>query len=204
ILPCWTVNWADFSNRYLPHTAMELACGLAAPAALIGGLAWRGRLLVRQIKWELVLLLFVLLLSMIPTAGLFRWSFRWLPFFHLVLAVCAAEALHLRPGSPIAATAAIALTAVTCSAMLILRTTGSYAFPLTWIFLGLAAFWCLWEIAQPDSDLKKWPPVATPLSALLPTYIYIPTNCGGLTYYLSQQQPKTTPLDPARLYLSIH
>src|SRR5439155_1442361 len=99
ILPCWTVNWADFSNRYLPHTAMELACGLAAPAALIGGLAWRGRLLVRQIKWELVLLLFVLLLSMIPTAGLFRWSFRWLPFFHLVLAVCAAEALHLlKPG----------------------------------------------------------------------------------------------------------
>ena len=35
ILPCWTVNWSDFSNRYLPHTAMELACGLVAPAALI-------------------------------------------------------------------------------------------------------------------------------------------------------------------------
>ena len=54
ILPCWTVNWADFSNRYLPHTATELACGLVAPAALIAGLAWRGRILVRQIKWELV------------------------------------------------------------------------------------------------------------------------------------------------------
>src|SRR5207248_5591004 len=32
-------------------------------------------LLVRQIKWELVLLLFVLLLSMIPTAGLFSVEF---------------------------------------------------------------------------------------------------------------------------------
>ena len=94
ILPCWTVNWADFSNRYLPHTATELACGLVAPAALIAGLLWRARALVRQIKWELVLLLLVLLLSMLPTAGLFRWSFRWLPFFHLVLAICAAEALH--------------------------------------------------------------------------------------------------------------
>ncbi len=74
ILPCWTVNWADFSSRYLPHTATELACGLVTPAALIAGFLWRGRMLLKQIKWELVLLLLVLLLCMIPTAGLFRWS----------------------------------------------------------------------------------------------------------------------------------
>jgi len=204
ILPCWTVNWSDFSNRYLPHTTMELACGLVAPAALIGGLAWRGRLVVRQIKWELVLLLFVLLLSMIPTAGLFRWSFRWLPFFHLILAICAAEGLHLRPRLPIAAIAALVLAAGTAIAMLMLRTTASYAFPLTWIFLGLAAFWCLWEIALRDSELKKWAPVAITFSALLVTYIYVPTNCGVPTYNFSQQLLKPTPLDPARLYLSIY
>ena len=204
ILPCWTVNWADFSNRYLPHTATELACGLVAPAALIAGLAWRGRVLVRQIKWELVLLLLVLLLSMIPTAGLFRWSFRWLPFFHLVLAICAAEALHLRPGSPIAATAALVLTAGTAIAMLMLRTTGSYAFPLTWIFLGLAVFWYLWEVALRDSELQKWAPVAITFSALLATYIYIPTNGGVPTYNFSRQLLKPAPLDPARLYLSIY
>ncbi len=99
ILPCWTVNWADFSSRYLPHTATELACGLVAPAALIAGFLGRGRVLVRQIRWEVVLLLLVLLLCTIPTAGLFRWSFRWLPFFHLVLAICAAEVLQVRPGS---------------------------------------------------------------------------------------------------------
>src|SRR5258707_4561385 len=131
ILPCWTVKWADFSNRYLPHTATELACGLVASPALIAGLVWRARALVRQIKWELVLLLLVLLLSMIPTARLFRWSVRWLPFFHLVLALCAAEALHLRPGSPVPATAALGLTAITAIAMLILRKTGSNAVPLT-------------------------------------------------------------------------
>jgi hypothetical protein len=204
ILPCWTVNWADFSNRYLPHTATELACGLVAPAALIAGLAWQGRALVRQIKWELVLLLLVLLLSMIPTAGLFRWSFRWLPFFHLVLAICAAEVLHLRPGSPIAATAALVLSAGTAIAMLMLRTTGSYAFPLTWIFLGLAVFWYLWEIALRDSELQKWAPVAITFSALLATYIYIPTNCGVPTYNFSPQLLKPAPLDPARLYLSIY
>ena len=204
ILPCWTVNWSDFSNRYLAHAATELACGLVASAALIGGLASRGRVLVRQIKWELVLLLLLLLLSMIPTAGLFRWSFRWLPFFHLVLAICAAEVLHLRPGTPIPAIAALALTAVTAVAMLILRTAGSYAFPLTWIFLGLAAFWCLWGIALRPSELQKWAPLAITFSALLATYIYIPTNSGVPRYNFSQRLLKPAPLDPARLYLSIY
>lgn len=204
ILPCWTVNWADFSNRYLPHTATELACGLVAPAALIAALLWRAQALVRQIKWELVLLLLLLLLSMIPTAGLFRWSFRWLPFFHLVLAICAAEALRLRAGTPIPATAALVLMALTAIAMSILRTTGSHAFPLTWIFLGLAAFWCLWEIALRYSEFQKWAPVAITFSALLATYIYIPTNGGVPNYNFSQELLKPAPLDPARLYLSIY
>lgn len=204
ILPCWTVNWADFSNRYLPHTAAELACGLVAPAALIAGLVWRARALVRQIKWELVLLLLLLLLSMIPTAGLFRWSFRWLPFFHLVLAICAAEALHLRPGSAIPATVALSLSTVTTIAMLILRTTGSHAFPLTWIFLGLAAFWFLSTLLLRGSEFQKWPPMAITFLALLATYICIPTNCGVPNYNFSQALLKPSPLDPERLYLSIY
>src|SRR5437870_11051150 len=35
ILPCWTVNWANFSTRMMPHTATELSCGLVATTALI-------------------------------------------------------------------------------------------------------------------------------------------------------------------------
>jgi hypothetical protein len=198
----------------LPHTAMELACGLVAPAALIAGLVWRARTLVRQIKWELFFLLFVLLLSMLPTAGLFRWSFRWLPLFHLVLAICAAEVLHLRMGSSafaeaawdrtVLATAALVLTAGTAIAMLMFGTTGSYALPLTWVFLGLAGIWCLWKIAVRHSEMQKWAPVAITFSALLATYVYIPTNCGVPRYNFSQQLLKPAPLDPARLYLSIY
>src|SRR5436190_7101083 len=56
ILPSWTVKWADFSTRYLSHTATELACGLVAPAALVAGFVSYGRSFVRQIKWELLLL----------------------------------------------------------------------------------------------------------------------------------------------------
>src|SRR4029077_15142319 len=85
ILPCWTVKWANFSSRYMPHTATELACGLVAPAALVAGLFHQGRVLLRRFGWEMALLVSVLLISMFPTAGLFRWSFRWLPLVHLVL-----------------------------------------------------------------------------------------------------------------------
>ena len=204
ILPCWTVKWADFSNRYLPHTATELACGLVAPSALIAGFAWRGRVLIRQIKWELVLLLLVLLFCMLPTAGFFRWSFRWLPFFHLILAICAAEALHRHLGSRIPATWALALTAVTAVAMLVLHTTGPYAFPLTWIFLALAGIWSLSAFWLRDSEFQKWPPVVVTFLALLATYMYIPTNCGVPRYNFSQQLLKPAPLDSGRLYLSIY
>jgi len=95
VIPNWTVNWTDFSSRLMPHTAGELACGLVPPVALIAGLIIVGRVLLRRISWELGLLVIALILCMLPTAGVFRWSFRWLPLVHLVLALCAAESLQL-------------------------------------------------------------------------------------------------------------
>ncbi|HEX4631552.1 MAG TPA: hypothetical protein VH188_11370 [Chthoniobacterales bacterium] len=95
IIPNWTVLWSDFSSRLMPHTANELTCGVVPPVALIAGLIGLRRVLIRRIGWELGLLLIALILCMLPTAGVFRWSFRWLPLVHLVLALCAAEALQL-------------------------------------------------------------------------------------------------------------
>jgi uncharacterized membrane protein YuzA (DUF378 family) len=204
ILPSWTVNWTDFSSRGRPHTAAELACGLVAPAALIAGFIWHARQLVRRIKWELVLLLLVLLLCMIPTAGLFRWSFRWLPFFHLLLAICAAEALHLKPGSVPAATAALGLVGLASVAALIFHTTGSYAFPLTWIVIGLAAVWVCLELFLRNPDSRSWTPAGITFCVLLATYLCIPTNCGVPRYNFSQELLKPAPLDPQRLYLSVY
>ncbi|HEX8077943.1 MAG TPA: hypothetical protein VF511_09020, partial [Chthoniobacterales bacterium] len=95
VWPNWTVDWADFSSRLMPHTATELACGLVPPLALVAGMVAFPRALVRRIRWDLGLLVVALVFSMLPTAGLFRWSFRWLPSVHLVLALCAAESLKL-------------------------------------------------------------------------------------------------------------
>jgi hypothetical protein len=204
VLPSWTVNWTDFSSRGRPHAAAELACGLVAPAALVAALIWRPRLVVRQIKWELVLLLLVFLLCMTPTAGMFRWSFRWLPFFHLVLAICAAEALRLKPESPTPATAALGLVGLIGVAALIFHTSGSYALPLSWILIGLAVVWLCFEFLLRDSEFRCWAPAGITFCALLATYLCVPTNCGVPRYNFSQELLKPAPLDSQRLYLSVY
>jgi hypothetical protein len=201
ILPCWTVNWANFYTRMMPHTATEMACGLVAPIAILTALINRGRAFVRQMRWELLLLLLVLLLSMLPTAGVFRWSFRWLPFFHLVLAVCAAEALRTNERRGIIALLLVGVIAITMS---MLRVDGAYAFPLTWILLGLAGLWAFSEFFSIDFKLRDWTPVCITLAALLATYLCIPPNGSVPKFNLSQQLLEPAPLDPERLYLSVY
>jgi len=208
LLPCWTVNWVNFSTRYVPHSATELACGLAAPAALVAGFLSRGRAFVRQIKWDLILLLLVLLLAMLPTVGVFRWSFRWLPLFHLILAICAAEALRILPRSAPnafgAAPTALALVVLTAITMSILHVGGAYAYPLIWIFLAISVLWVVWEFFVRRESTRKWAPACITFVALLATYFCIPPNCGVPKYNLDQKLLEPVPLDPERLYLSIY
>ncbi|HEX4639650.1 MAG TPA: hypothetical protein VH170_09200 [Chthoniobacterales bacterium] len=203
ILPCWTVNWADFSTRYVPHGATELATGLVAPAALIAGFLWRPRMLLWRMKWEFLLLAVVLLLCMIPTAGVFRWSFRWLPFFHLVLALCAAQVLQIRRGSPTGATSTLLLIVLTI-AMSILGTAGEYGATTAFVYLQIAVVWALAERFLRRVRFDHWTPVVASCAFLLATYLCIPANCGVPKYNLSQQLLKAEPLDPHRLYLSIY
>ncbi len=141
---------------------------------------------------------------MTPTAGMFRWSFRWLPFFHLVLAICAAEALRLKLGSPTPATAALGLVVLIGVAALIFHTAGRYAFPLTWILIGLAVVWLCFEFLLRGSEFRCWAPAGITFCALLATYLCIPTNCGVPRYNFSQELLKPAPLDPQRLYLSVY
>jgi len=206
ILPCWTVKWADFLTRYLPHTATELACGLVAPVAVIAGLIGRGRELVRRIKWELILLLLVLLLAMLPTVSVFRWSFRWLPFFHLILALCAAEGLHhdLAQDRQVRGLTALLLVGLVAVTMSMLGIGGLYAFPLVWILLAITGIWTFAEFFLRNESLRAWTPSCVTFVALLATYLFIPTNCGVPKYNLDQALLEPAPLDPERLYLSVY
>jgi hypothetical protein len=197
IIPAWTVNWADFSTRMMPHSATELASGLVAPVALIAAIVNRGHTFLRAIKWDFALLIIVLLLCMLPSAGVFRWSFRWLPLFHLVLALCAAHSLQDRQPRGLIALLIVGVVSIMMS---IFGAAGNFAHPLTWIFLVLAAIWAALEWLERDSLVA---PVIT-FAALLATYLCIPPNCGVPKYNLSQELLRPEPLDRHRLYLSIY
>lgn len=211
ILPSWTVNWADFSTRYLPHTATELACGMVVPAILIAAFIRRGPIVVSRIKWELLLAAFVLAACMSPTAGLFRWSFRWLPLFHLLVVLCAAQWLEMTADRTTRSSGLLQSPSIfalfTLGGLIfvssVLGTNGKYLFPLAWILMLITALWVVLE-AQPIFLLRRWAPTAITFASLLATYLCIPPNCGVPRYNLPQTLLRAEPLDPARLYLSFY
>ena len=197
----------------MPHTATELACGFLPPVALISGMIRYGRPFLRRIRWDLGLLLILLLVSMLPSAGVFRWSFRWLPLIHLVLALCAAEAFRFRSDAHESSLTTrlfrpgvfgLVLLSLATLAMLCFGVTGAYAFPLTWIMLGIALVWAVCDIFGIGAATAKWLPPVIVFAVLLITYWCIPPNCGVPKYNLAQGLTSPVPLDSKRLYLSIY
>jgi hypothetical protein len=152
---------------------------------------------------------------MLPSAGVFRWSFRWLPFFHLILALCAAAALHHLGQGPrhwlwreviaLPGVIAFVLVASTAITMSILHTDGPNAFALTWIFLGFSLLWAFSELFSGHrKQLFAWTPTCVTSASLMATYFCLPLNCGVPKYNLDPQLLEAVPLDPQRLYLSIY
>jgi hypothetical protein len=90
-VPVFTTEWKTF-HGIVSRPALELL-GATVPLAAILWSAAKRQLLGRIPRAETALLLLLLVLILLPSAGPFRWSFRWLPLFHLVLAILGAIAL---------------------------------------------------------------------------------------------------------------
>ncbi|HZR78436.1 MAG TPA: hypothetical protein VFA58_04465, partial [Chthoniobacterales bacterium] len=129
--------------------------------------------------------------------------FRWLPLFHLVLALCAAEVLQLRPRSPTAA-ASFLLLFLSTIAVWIFQTQGEYGVALLFAYFQIAAVWVLFELFLPKFTYGGWSAALVTFAILLATYFCIPPNCGVPKYHLGQELLSPAPLDPQRLYLSIY
>ncbi len=215
ILPNWTVPWADFANVPVPHASLELAGGFVPVAGLLTALVClRGRL-VRALRWELGLAGVVLLLCLLPSPGLFRWSFRWLPLFHLILALTAGRALHLlasrtrrRDWLSNAGVWASLLAALAWLAMVIFHTQyrrypGTNAMPP--FTLGVAVAWAL--LAAWPKQRRGWPLTVAGLAvfaATAGTYRFLPTNPHLPIYPMPAGLSRVEPLSPDRLYLSFY
>src|SRR5262245_60103744 len=90
VLPSQCVTWNVY-GRIKTHMSAELAGSFLPLAFLFAACASGGRRILRVLGWETGLCVLVLALAMLPSLGNFRWSYRWLPFFSLILAVLGAQ-----------------------------------------------------------------------------------------------------------------
>jgi len=119
------VNWADFSIRYLPHSATELANGLVAPAALIAGFLWRPRMLVRRNEMGTDLTSGRARALHDPDRGIFRWRLSLAAIFPSHSRTLRGGSFATAPRSPTAAASVLLLIAVPIP-MSIFQTQGDY------------------------------------------------------------------------------
>ncbi len=215
ILPSWTVPWRQFEELLRPHASLELACGLAPIVLLIAAAVVLRRKFFLAVGWELGLLAVVLLVCMLPGAGLFRFSFRWLALFHLVLALAAAEAFEFclttriprrRFGSENFGVWAVLLVALAWCAMIFSSATSAHSrLDLPVIFLLVALIWCGLEgLLTKHPRAIVWLPAIVSFTTLLVAYVVLPNHSAVARFNFGENLNGTAPLDRNRLYLSLY
>jgi len=92
VIPAFAAVWSVFAGS-MSHPGVELLGAFVPLAALVAGA--RRELLRRHLP-EILLIVLLVVLMLLPSAGPFRWSFRWLPLFHLALALLGAIVVERR------------------------------------------------------------------------------------------------------------
>jgi hypothetical protein len=202
VLPSFVTPWPYYSSEYFRHASLELACGLVPAAALAAAVLFQPVATLRKLRWELIFLVFCILLVSLPSLGQFRWSFRWLPLFHLVLALTAASALQ----QGLAARAAICGVGLTAAAWAGTALFGENRSPVlsAWL-LGLSAAWWLAQRFAPRA-WADWLPAAVVALTLGATFWFLPTHDASYQakFAFDDTILSPAPLDRDRLYLSLY
>ena len=200
VLPSFVTPWRDFGINPEPHASIELACGLVPVAALAAAFLFRALEVLRKLRWDLALLVVCVLLASLPSIGQFRWSFRWLPLFHLVLALTATAALQqglaLR-----AAACGLGLTAAAWAGATLFAENRSPVLAGSLLVLS-AAWWLIERFARRES--AAWLPAAVVVISLGLTFWFLPTHQAVPKFSFTDKIRDPAPLDPSRLYLSLY
>lgn len=227
LAPTAPTIWRSFYAA-LPHLPLELANGLSPIVMLVVGLTQSPRPWRRDWPWLLGLIAAVATLAMLPSAGVFRWSFRWLPLFHLVLALLAAEVWQAVDAPVSGDTAehmprdrsrwfrwrhASGLVAVALGAGYLAACGGSlpqfdrYSFDLAiiaaaWAACGLAA--SLLPTNLPLAAIQPWLPAGVAAAALATLFIRVPPNLAVPVFPFDESFLTAAPLDRDRLHMSLY
>ncbi len=212
VLPNWTTTWTDFSARASPHSGLELTGGLVPLAAVLAAFVCRRARVWRALRWDLALVGATLALCMLPSPGMFRWSFRWLPLFHLAFSLVGARALLLlwsRPRLSLTGNAglwAAGLTGVTWLAMV--ATGSANSDRITWYLplwtLAVTVGWLPLAAYARRRVWALWVPAAATFATLWVAYTHQYTNPGLPMYAFGPSLASVSPLSADRLYLSLY
>ena len=221
IAPSFPSEWFAWEGR-VTRPAVELACGLLPPVLLGAALLRLRRAFVRAYRWELAALGFALLLVLLPSIAPFRYSFRWLPLFHLVLALLAARALASLRADEARSVAARRVTSFdlvgAALGLLILEKIvtfliyGLYAyidfgFQAALLVVALAVMFPVWlwlrRTAVPSGLVVRWSPCLVACVALWSTYSTVPTRFVN-RWDFGESLRRAAPLDAEILYLSLY
>lgn len=204
VVPTWSVSWRTFEEVLISHPALELACGLAPIVVIVVALVRHKSRLFRELRWELGLLAVLMVLASVPMAGFFRFSFRWLPLIHVLLALLAAEAFQRSEKEDRYGKWAFLFAGSVALAMALFGlSTGK-----EWLYLplSLCAIALLWWLAEvffaPERRVLAIP--AASFAALLCTYLLHDPHPTVAKYWFSDSLNHPAPLDPDRLYLSLY
>lgn len=207
-LPTLVVSWNTF-GAMTPHIPLELINGLF-PVGVALLLLSRGRW--RQaLRWELGLVIGLFMVCCLPSLGMFRWSFRWLPVAHLALMLVAGkiymrhEALrtqqeHFRwsynPG--VLALLAVLGTHAIARAIPVLDSKMATLYGIT------AAVWAgAEELARRKKWHIGWLATALTFCILLGSYVFLPTRTSVPTWIIPETIRHRDPLRENHRYFVI-
>ncbi|HVG22998.1 MAG TPA: hypothetical protein VND45_02490 [Thermoanaerobaculia bacterium] len=187
IVPAFSATWKVFAGA-LPHPGVELL-GAFVPLAALAAAARRD--FVRRHLPELVLLAALLVLLLLPSAGPFRWSFRWLPLVHLLLALLGSVVLDHR-----AAKFGLGLLALTAVAAIAFSREPQATLLHAAIFAALCVIWLF--VDHPAL------PVAITMAMILLTFATFSRRSEVPIWRYDAALLDAAPLDPARRYLAMY
>jgi hypothetical protein len=199
-LPAFETNWNTFFLAWYPHISVEMAGGLIPTAACLAAIGQsRGRFLVKYFG-DIIFLAVIVALASAPGFGSFRWSFRLLPIFFLVLGLLGAAALRELP-QRIPAFVALSGSLIMWTAATLTGTCADHRFAL--VQTGILVFWAL-AMFIPRMRASHWLASGATVALIFASYTLLPMTQHVSRHEFRDNLLKPAPLEPERLYLSVH
>jgi hypothetical protein len=199
-LPAFETRWCTFFLTWQRHITVEMIGGLIPTAAcLVAMVHSRGRFLLRHIG-DILFLTLIVALASAPGLGSFRWSFRLLPLFFLGLGLLGATALRDIPQRSLAIVALIGSLAAWVATAL----TGTCADH--WFAATQSIILLVWFLAclVPRMRAMPWLASGATIALVLAGYMILPRTQKVSRHEFRENLRNPAPLDPERLYLSVH